>query len=101
MPQITQKGSRAEVGQLLWVLEKHTRQKPAYPGDVGALLTFPFLSFQSKSQQLAFIKSNETLLTPVPWPVTGLEKIPGSFLSSVKAEWLWTKKCLELRMVPT
>lgn len=65
--------SRTEAGQLLQALDKHSRPKPAHPGDAGALPYLPF-SFQSKSQQLAFIKSNETLLTPVPWPATGVRE---------------------------
>lgn len=52
------------------MLEMLTRLNPACAGYPQALPFLPFSFFQSESQQLAFIKSNETLLTPMLWPVT-------------------------------
>lgn len=60
LSQVTQKRSRIELAQLLWMLEMLTRLNPACAGYPGALPFLPFSFFQSESQQLAFIKSNET-----------------------------------------
>lgn len=69
LPQVNQDRSRAEPCRFLQVTEEHTPgHRQPLPGDGR---TLPCLSsFLIQSQQLAFIKSNKTLLTPVPQPVT-------------------------------
>ena len=69
LPQVNQDRTRAEPCRFRQVPEEHTPgHRPSGPGDAGTLLCLS--SFLIQSQQLAFIKSNKTLLTPAPRPVT-------------------------------